>query len=294
MFKTFLFALVIGTCSMLPSADAQHHPIADTYRDYCKNVPRQFSPDDPWTMGWVLRTEVGFGGLFFNCDGEALKRYSPYITWGCQNVDCPKRLIQDPLCAQVAEIKQRIRWGSCGQCGRSWRSKGCQECQTAPCNCNGYTAQQSETQIPVLTPAQHLALSQVVTTPTTADLPSRDEQNARRLLQQVRGGEGQSYKISSGNPSSAPVKSAPVVSYNPNPMPPLPRVRSQQPPQKASLLSKILNPMTPKGPVTASLGEASSVPNSVTETRTANGTPLPNQPTKQPVNYDSGFKMLRR
>lgn len=308
MFKTFLFAVAIGSCLMLSSVEAQHHPIADTYRDYCKNVPRQFSPDDPWTMGWVLRTEVGFGGLFFNCDGEALKRYSPYIRWNCQNMDCPKRLIQDPLLVQLAEVKQRVRWGSCGQCGAGCRCKGCQPVQNAPCNCNGV----AENQMPVLSPAQRVALSQVVTKPASAQVPAEDERDVQRLLQQSRRAKKQPYATRSGIPatttpsrqqvvelydqSNPPAAGTPakVVRYNPNPTPPLPRMTPQQSAKKTSFLSKILNPMAPKSPAYTAPQSGLSTASPAAAARTANVNPLPPQPTKQLMKQDSGFQMLRR
>jgi len=316
MFKTFLFAAVIGSCLMLSSAEAQHHPIADTYRDYCKNVPRQFSPDDPWTMGWVLKTEVGFGGLFFNCDGEALKRYSPYIRWNCQNMDCPKRLIQDPLLVQLAEVKQRVRWGSCGQCGAGCRCKGCQPVQAAPCNCNGVAQALPETDTPVLTPAQRVALSQVVSAPADAEAPAEDERDVQRLLQQSRRSKNQPYATRSNIPAptnattaasrqqvaklyeqtNPPTAGTPakVVRYNPNPTPPLPRTRPQQPPKKTSFLSKILNPIAPQGSGHKTAQSGQSPTNSPIAPRTANANPLPPQPAKDWMKRDSGFQMLRR
>ena len=107
---------IVVCCSLLPSFSANGQIVREFIRDYFQQVPRQYSPNDPWQMGRILRTEVGHYGHFYNCDGEESKRNSPYINWNQQNTDC--RLhepIKGTIRQQIAEIQQRIRWGSCGQ-----------------------------------------------------------------------------------------------------------------------------------------------------------------------------------
>jgi hypothetical protein len=81
-------------------------------KDYICNAPRQFTPSDPWTTGRVFRTQMGHGGIFYNCDGQEDKRFSPYIDWRCQNLACSEWFpLRDDICQQIDEVKQRIRWG---------------------------------------------------------------------------------------------------------------------------------------------------------------------------------------
>jgi hypothetical protein len=143
MFTRFRIALMACGLFLLPwSICAQQHPVRDFVRDYFKLVPRQFSPDDPWIMGHILRTEVGFGGCFFNCDDEECKRYSPYIRWNQQNVDCPNpRLVQDSLLQQLYEVRQRVRWGSCADC-EATPVKHHGHRPASGCACHGLTASQ--------------------------------------------------------------------------------------------------------------------------------------------------------
>ncbi len=135
MLKSLILTAVFCSCLSVPHLQAQHHPVRDFVRDYFIDVPRQFSPEDPWIMGKVLRTEVGYYGFFYNCDNEESKRFSPYIRWNCQNVDCPHRLIQDPLGQQLAEIKQRLRWGGCADCETSGSTSGGTWNDRPQCNC---------------------------------------------------------------------------------------------------------------------------------------------------------------
>lgn len=103
-----LFALILVASAVSPStAFAQNW-----YRDYVTDVPRPYSPDDPWTRGAVYRAQVGHSGLFFNCDHEEAKRYSPYIEWQMLTPGCRQSwpLIND-MRQQCCEVRQRIRWG---------------------------------------------------------------------------------------------------------------------------------------------------------------------------------------
>lgn len=86
------------------------------WADYVRNVPRQYDPHDPWTVGVVMRNQIGWGGMFFNCDCEEDKRLSPYIHWEQQpTVCCPHCHCWD-IKQQIFEVKQRVRTGSCRQC----------------------------------------------------------------------------------------------------------------------------------------------------------------------------------
>ena len=289
MFKSLLLAVVIGGFALLPQAEAQHLPIADFYRDYCKQVPRQFSPDDPWTMGWFLRTEVGFGGLFFNCDGEAMKRYSPYITWGCQNVDCPKRLIKDPLLQQLAEVRRRVQWGACGGCAANCQCNGCQPAATNSCNCNGIsqalpdrqsvTAAQQKNQIALQQLLQQSRRGQGLPyanrsaiAPAHNPAANASRQSVTQLYEQVRGNQ----------PTQIVRQTAPLNR-------PVPHV-THQPPKKSGFLSKILNPTTPR-----SAKQYDTVnPRNSQRTITANRV-VPSTTTEaSEIKAESGFRMLRR
>ena len=96
-------------------------------QDYLRNVPRTYSPDDPWTVGKVMRNQIGHGGFFYNCDREECKRYSPYIRWQTQPQVCrPKHPIRWDLRQQRCEIIGRIRDGACLGCNSA--SSGCQSC----------------------------------------------------------------------------------------------------------------------------------------------------------------------
>ena len=316
MLKSLLFAVVIGGFALLPQAEAQHHPIADFYRDYCKQVPRQFSPDDPWTMGWFLRTEVGFGGLFFNCDGEAMKRYSPYIRWNCQNVDCPKRLIKDPLLQQLAEVRRRVQWGACGGCAANCKCNSCQPATANPCNCNGIS--QALPQSEAITPPQasfdnqRTAANRNLSSPTSTRpvtvAQQREQVAIQQLLQQSRREQGLPYASRSEiAPANNPATNASrqnvaqlyeqshrsqttqVVRQSTPLNRPAPQV-TQQPPKKSSFLSKILNPITPRSAKKNATANSSAPQRATTANRV-----IPNPETQaSEMKTESGFRMLRR
>ena len=329
MFKSLLLAVVIGGFALLPQAEAQHLPIADFYRDYCKQVPRQFSPDDPWIMGWFLRTEVGFGGLFFNCDGEAMKRYSPYITWGCQNVDCPKRLIKDPLLQQLAEVRRRVQWGACGGCAancqcngcqpaatNSCNCKGCQPSATNPCNCNGIsqTLPQRDAILPPQASFQYQRTAANGTRPAfsgrqpVTSAQQKDQVALQQLLQQSRREKGLPYANRSAiAPANNPATNASrqsvtqlyeqvrgkqptqVVRQTAPLNRPVPQL-TYQPPKKSGFLSKILNPITPR----SAKQDATINYRNSQQTTTANRV-VPSTTTEaSEIKAESGFRMLRR
>ena len=186
MLKSFSIFALLGSLVFAANANAQKHPIADFFRDYFKLVPRAYSPDDPWTMGHILRTEVGHGGCFYNCDGEEQKRYSPYIRWNCQNVDCPKRLIQDPLLHQLHEIKQRVRWGACAGCGdECYSGYGHHHAHGGGCNCAGVSQvfPQADAAMAVQQPRQELQQTPPETFPKPLQIPPQNaQQNQRKVV----------------------------------------------------------------------------------------------------------------
>ena len=316
MFKSLLLAVVIGGFAVLPQAEAQHHPIADFYRDYCKQVPRQFSPDDPWTMGWFLRTEVGFGGLFFNCDGEAMKRYSPYITWNCQNVDCPKRLIKDPLLQQLAEVRRRVQWGACGGCAANCKCNGCQSAAANPCNYNGIsqTLPQTDATRSPQASFQYQRTAATGTRPVSSDsqpvtiAQQKDQVALQQLLQQSRREQGLPYANRSAiaptnNPATTASRQSVAQLYEQargkQPMQTVrqtaPRNRPvpqglHQPPKKSSFLSKILNPITPR----SAKQDAAVNPGNSPRTSTANRVVPSTTSEAREIKAESGFRMLRR
>ena len=84
------------------------------FRDFVINNPRQYGPDDPWTTGKIFYTRIGHGGLFYNCDYEECKRYSPYIEWNRQSTCYHRKApVANELFRQLFEIRQRVRWGAC-------------------------------------------------------------------------------------------------------------------------------------------------------------------------------------
>ncbi len=85
----------------------------NVWKDYVKNQPHYYTPQDPWVVGFVFRQQAGWGGFFYNCDRQEDKRYSPYIYWSMQPQKCkPKHPILGCIKQQVCEVKQRIRWGA--------------------------------------------------------------------------------------------------------------------------------------------------------------------------------------
>ncbi len=126
----FLALVICGSCQTL--AVSQNLRL-----DYLVHRPRQYSPRDPWTVGVVMRNQMGYGGLFYNCDCEEQKRFSPYIEWNRQPcVEC-----NNGFCAvvrqQIDEVCQRVRTGTCHQ-KQFCLSPGCKLCENycpPTCNC---------------------------------------------------------------------------------------------------------------------------------------------------------------
>lgn len=92
-------------------------------------APTEFyKPSDPWTRGKLFNIQTGNTGLFFNCDGEQAKRYSPYICWKpITEKALPTRTgIWNSIKQDIAEVKQRVRDGSCCDLGCT-----CADCHKA-------------------------------------------------------------------------------------------------------------------------------------------------------------------
>ena len=136
----FLGLTVLALASFSKDTEAQQ--IIKTLQDYCSNPYRQFQPDDPWTRSKIWNLQAGRSGLFFNCDAEEEKRYSPYIDWKRQTIDpippspfCPRYVLSD-----CRALKQRVIDGSCGV--RCTASQGPTSC-LCPSGCNDCTTQKA-------------------------------------------------------------------------------------------------------------------------------------------------------
>ncbi len=87
----------------------------NVYLDYVKNQPHTYTPNDPWHVGEVFRNHMGHGGLFYNCDHQEDKRFSPFIYWQTRQTICLKPWpVVSCLSQQLAEVRQRVDWGRCG------------------------------------------------------------------------------------------------------------------------------------------------------------------------------------
>ena len=133
MVKKTVFLGLIALIFVTVQRESEAQQWIKTLQDNCLNPLRQFQPDDPWTRSCLWNLQAGRSGLFFNCDEEEQKRYSPYIYWKCQTIDlippCP--LAPRYTISDLHATKQRIIDGSCG----------CQ-CTFAHCagNCGGTCA----------------------------------------------------------------------------------------------------------------------------------------------------------
>ena len=69
-----------------------------------------YKPSDPWTRGKLYNIQTGNSGLFFNCDGEQAKRYSPYICWKpiTEKALPTRKGIWNSIKQDIAEVKQRV------------------------------------------------------------------------------------------------------------------------------------------------------------------------------------------
>lgn len=106
-----------------------------------------YKPSDPWTRGKLYNIQTGNSGLFFNCDGEQAKRYSPYICWKpiLEKALPSRKGIWNSIKEDIADVTQRVRDGSCcdlgcscSDCHRSRKNGEIGGCAASPTNgsCN--------------------------------------------------------------------------------------------------------------------------------------------------------------
>ena len=110
-------------------------------QDYIKDKPFQYSPCDPFERGKIFRLHTGHYGHFYNCDGEEAKRCSPYIYWKMNDKPAlPGHLGPlDAIRCEYAQVKQRIRDGSCAECPTCGQAGciGCTDAAASACStCN--------------------------------------------------------------------------------------------------------------------------------------------------------------
>ena len=107
--------------SLATNANAQQVPPKN---ENC--VPTEIhQPSDPWNRGKLYKIQTGNSGLFFNCDGEQAKRYSPYIYWQpiTEKALPTRKGIWKSIKQDIAEVKQRVSDGSC--CDHGCSSEKC-------------------------------------------------------------------------------------------------------------------------------------------------------------------------
>lgn len=204
-------------------------------KDYFKNVPRSYSPDDPFTMGKILRTQVGHGGLYHNCDEEECKRYSPYITWRNQSSECRRPFpITRTIADQAHEIKQRIYWGACkGDLGKTCHCKGCisggrcvsglqvfgghkgrgghaTNCSGAKnCQCNGCLSQTGAVPLqPIDSPKAVASVKQLAD--NTSEQLDKTRDASRRVIERLTAKSGQTRQSVSASAQKIPTRAASV------------------------------------------------------------------------------------
>lgn len=102
--------------------------------DYFLNPTRQNQPCDPWTRSVIWQIHTGHRGLFYNCDREEQKRFSPYICWKNGEWPWTGETCRNSLRRDISGIKQRIIDGSCD-------CQGAHRCdRNPPCNCQNCSA----------------------------------------------------------------------------------------------------------------------------------------------------------
>ena len=96
-----------------------------------------YAPRDPDTRSGLLNKQTGHSGLFYNCDGEECKRFSPHICWKSAESSRLHLACKDIFnwCRDRSEIAQRICDGAGGCC----KSGSCDGCQQGCCRSQGTT-----------------------------------------------------------------------------------------------------------------------------------------------------------
>ena len=133
MLKRAVFFGLILLVFSVSHAECEAQQLVKTIQDYCLNPFRQFQPDDPQTRSRIWNWQAGRTGLFFPCEEEEAKRYSPYIYWKYQTIDPipPFPLTPYELHRDWKAAKQRLIDG-CSGCNNSLASLG-----PTSCNCVG-------------------------------------------------------------------------------------------------------------------------------------------------------------
>lgn len=122
--------LLIGWIA-LAATTTQGQEIRKTLRDYRWDHPFVYQPSDPFVRSKTFQRHTGHYGLFYNCDNEECKRYSPHICWKTHwENDFPNWMRPfERLRHEWCQTKQRITDGA-GMCA-GVRGCQCQNCQMA-------------------------------------------------------------------------------------------------------------------------------------------------------------------
>jgi hypothetical protein len=82
------------------------------WQEYQPGSRHAYDPMDPWQRSIVFRNHIGHGGLFYNCDHEEDKRFSPYIDWGWWSPRPTGESCWECIRQQCREVHWRIRAGA--------------------------------------------------------------------------------------------------------------------------------------------------------------------------------------
>ena len=115
---------------------------SQTQNQDCSDGVCQYEPQDPWqrTRFWLRQT--GHLGLFYNCDCQEEKRFSPYICW--QQEDCHRIQFWERMKCDWNRMRQRIADGACECKGRLLSKLPCRSdhCDRQTCCSESHTANQ--------------------------------------------------------------------------------------------------------------------------------------------------------
>lgn len=120
--------LLIGWIALTVST-TQAQEIRKTLRDFRWDHPFVYQPNDPFVRSKAYQIHTKHYGMFYNCDNEECKRYSPHICWKTHwendlpNWKRPLEWVRDEVC----QVKQRVADGA-GACANI-RGCQCQQCQ---------------------------------------------------------------------------------------------------------------------------------------------------------------------
>ncbi|MDB4368144.1 hypothetical protein N9Z38_01300 [Mariniblastus sp.] len=159
-------------------------------------APTEFyKPSDPWTRGKLYNIQTGNSGLFFNCDGEQAKRYSPYICWKpiTEKALPTRKGIWNSIKQDIAEVKQRVRDGSCcdlgctcADCHRARKNGDIGGCAASATNggCNQKSCEScGDNTLPMVAPAiDHVRLKAPLPTDTLIRNASTTQSSRRPVI----------------------------------------------------------------------------------------------------------------